>query len=127
MTFEILMQQNAPAWEIESKPGQSLATVRVPVVQQDYFVYIMSNVSKTVYIGVTNDLERRVYEHRMKRNNNFTRRYNITKLVYVETHPAILQAIEREKQLKGLLRSKKLALIREANPEFRDLAHDWYS
>ena len=89
-----------------------------------YFVYILSNASRTLYIGVTNDLVRRVYEHKQKVSPGFTARYNVTRLVYFEeaAHPQV--AIAREKELKGWRRGRKLALVSEANPTWRDLAED---
>jgi putative endonuclease len=91
----------------------------------EYYVYIMTNRSHTLYTGVTNDLERRVHEHKMKLVGGFTARYNITKLVYFETTGDIESAIAREKQIKGWLRKKKIALIESVNPEWRDLSLDW--
>lgn len=76
-----------------------------------YYVYIVTNRSRTLYTGVTNNLERRVYEHRHGLVRGFTRRYNITRLVYYETSGSIDDAIAREKQIKGWLRSKKISLI----------------
>jgi putative endonuclease len=89
-----------------------------------YFVYILSNASRILYIGVTNDLVRRVYEHKQKVARGFTARYNVTQLVYFEeaAHPQV--AIAREKELKGWRRGRKLALVSEANPTWRDLAED---
>ena len=90
-----------------------------------FYVYILSNMSKTLYIGVTNNLERRLYEHKNKLIDGFTKKYNLTKLVYFETTTDIRSAICREKQLKGLLRSKKIVLIEESNPEWDDLSSSW--
>lgn len=89
-----------------------------------YFVYILSNASRTLYVGVTNDLVRRVHEHKQKQAPGFTARYNVTQLVYFEeaAHPQV--AIAREKELKGWRRSRKLLLISEGNPTWRDLAED---
>ncbi|HEX8904921.1 MAG TPA: GIY-YIG nuclease family protein [Longimicrobiaceae bacterium] len=89
-----------------------------------FFVYVMSNVSRTLYIGVTNDLVRRVFEHKQKTKPGFTAKYNVTQLVYFEeaAHPQV--AIAREKQLKGWRRSRKIELISAANPTWRDLAED---
>ena len=92
---------------------------------RDYYVYILSNMSKTLYIGVTNNLERRLYEHKNKLIDGFTKKYNLTKLVYFEDTTDITEAIYREKQLKGLLRSKKIKLIEENNPEWDDLSASW--
>ena len=74
---------------------------------KQYYVYIMTNRSRTLYTGVTNELERRVYEHRNHLVPGFTSKYNITRLVYFEDTPDVLSAIAREKQIKGWLRAKK--------------------
>ncbi len=87
-----------------------------------YFVYIMSSYRGTLYTGVTNDLARRLYEHRQKLLRGFTSRYNITKLVYYEVTGNIESAIAREKQIKGWVRNKKAALIDSMNPYWVDLA-----
>ena len=92
-----------------------------------YYVYILSNGSRTLYVGVTNSLERRMYEHRMKRADGFTRRYNITMLVHVETFSYIGDAIAREKEIKGWIRAKKLALIESDNPAWNDLSANWFT
>jgi putative endonuclease len=91
-----------------------------------YYVYIMTNNSRTLYTGVTNNLERRVYEHKHKLVPGFTSKYNITQLVYYETTPDIYAAITREKQIKGWLRAKKIALIESANPHWADLSEGWF-
>jgi len=78
---------------------------------KQYYVYIMSNKSKTLYTGVTDDLERRVYQHKNKLIEGFTKKYKITILVYYEETTDIRSAIAREKQIKGWRRSKKIALI----------------
>jgi len=90
-----------------------------------YYVYIMTNKSRTLYTGVTNDLERRVYEHKQKLVPGFTAKYNITRLVYFEVTQDVQAAITREKQIKGWLRSKKIALIESVNPEWKDLSMGW--
>ena len=87
-----------------------------------YYVYIMTNRSTTLYTGVTNNLERRVYEHKHKLVDGFTKKYNIARLVYYEATDDVQSAIAREKQIKGWLRRKKVALIESVNPEWRDLA-----
>ncbi len=81
-------------------------------MNQHYFVYIITNKSRTLYTGVTNNLERRVYEHKNKLVPGFTARYNISTLVYFKETPDVLSAIAREKQIKGWLRSKKSVLLR---------------
>lgn len=87
-----------------------------------YYVYIMTNKSKTLYTGVTNNLLRRVYEHKNKSIEGFTKKYNITKLVYFEEIDDVSMAIAREKEIKGWLRIKKIKLIESMNPEWRDLS-----
>ncbi len=91
-----------------------------------YYVYIMTNKSRTLYTGVTNNLERRVYEHKGKLIPGFTKQYNINQLAYYEETNDVQVALAREKQIKGWLRSKKIALIETMNPEWRDLSLDWY-
>ena len=93
----------------------------------EYYIYIMTNKPKTLYIGVTSDLVRRVYEHKQKLIEGFTKRYNMTRLAYYEEIPPIRDAIAREKQLKGWLRSRKIALIESMNPQWRDLSEEWYA
>ncbi len=92
-----------------------------------YYVYIMTNKNNTVlYTGVTNDLPRRVWEHKHKVDpRSFAARYNICKLVYYEWFEDINAAIAREKQIKGWLRAKKIALIESKNPEWKDLSEEW--
>lgn len=96
------------------------------MLTQHHYVYIMTNRSHTLYTGVTNDLQRRVYEHKHKLVPGFTEKYNITHLVYFEETPDVQAALTREKQIKGWLRAKKIALIEDANPEWRDLSEGWY-
>lgn len=90
-----------------------------------FFVYILSNASRTLYIGFTNDLERRIHEHRAKEADGFTRRYNITLLMHAEEFSQVGDALAREKQLKGWSRAKKLALIEGRNPRWNDLSAGW--
>jgi putative endonuclease len=90
------------------------------------FVYIMSNKNRTTfYIGVTNNLERRVIEHKGLKGSAFTRKYKLIDLVYYEEISGITMAIKREKQLKNWHRNWKINLIKELNPEMSDLAKDW--
>ena len=93
---------------------------------KQYYVYIMTNKSKTLYIGVTENLERRVYEHKNKLIEGFTRKYNITKLAYHKVTNDVQSAIQREKQIKGWLWRKKIALIEAVNPEWTDLSEGWF-
>ena len=94
--------------------------------QRLYYVYILASNSRRTYIGVTNDLRRRVWQHRNKRVVGFTADYNITSLVHFETTPDVRSAISREKELKGWRREKKVALIERENLGWRDLAADWF-
>ncbi len=88
-----------------------------------YYVYIATNKRHTVlYTGVTNDLARRTQEHKTHAVPGFTDRYNVEKLVYYEATDYVPAAIQREKQIKGLLRRKKIALIERANPQWSDLS-----
>ena len=93
---------------------------------KEYYVYIMSNKRGTLYTGVTNDLEQRIYQHKNKLIEGFTKRYNITQLVYFESSDDVTAAIAREKQIKGLLRSKKIELIKTLNPQWKDLSVGWF-
>lgn len=92
---------------------------------KQYYVYIITNTSRTLYTGVTDNLECRVYEHKKKLIEGFTKRYNITKLVYYEETSDVQSAIKREKQIKGWLRRKKIALIEAMNPKWEDLSAEW--
>jgi putative endonuclease len=93
---------------------------------KDYYVYIMTNRSGTLYVGVTNDLMRRVREHKDGAHKSFTKQYNVDRLVYFEQGNDVEGAITREKQLKGWLRKRKLALIAAENPKWHDLSDGWY-
>jgi len=92
-----------------------------------YFVYILSNYTNTtVYIGVTNDLEVRILQHKRKGNDSFTAKYNVNKLVYFEKFDQINEAIAREKQLKNWQRQWKNELIEKENPNWSDLSSGWF-
>jgi putative endonuclease len=90
----------------------------------DYCVYIMTNVTGMLYIGVTNNITRRVLEHKSKSIKGFTARYNLTQLVYCESTPYVYDALTREKQLKGWTRKKKVELIETMNPDWKDLSRE---
>ena len=91
-----------------------------------YFVYILTNWDDSViYIGVTSNLKKRLYEHRNDLADGFTKKYNVHKLVYFEESTDVNSAIAREKQLKGWTRKKKNQLIQKANPEWKDLSSNW--
>lgn len=92
-----------------------------------YFVYMVTNFRQTVlYTGVTNSLVRRVWQHRNGTFGGFTKKYKCDRLVYFEDYGEVTQAIAREKQIKGLSRAKKNAIVATTNPEWNDLAADWY-
>ena len=91
-----------------------------------YYIYIMTSMSGTLYTGITSDLEKRVYQHKHKLVDGFTKRYNIDRLAYYEETTDIDVAIEREKEIKGWRRSKKISLIESHNPTWKDLAEDWF-
>lgn len=91
------------------------------------YVYILATTGRSVlYVGVTNDLRRRMYEHRNELHDGFTRKYHVHHLVYFETYEHVTDAICREKQIKGYRRQKKERLIDESNPEWNDLSAEWY-
>jgi len=88
--------------------------------------YIMASRSHTLYIGITSDLLKRVFQHKWKEHEGFTARYNCDRLVWFERYQDVQKAIAREKELKGWRRSKKIALIESTNPTWADLSRDWY-
>jgi putative endonuclease len=91
-----------------------------------YYTYILSSLGGTLYTGVTNDIWRRVLEHKHKLFPGFTSKYNVNRLVYYEESNSVSGAIYREKQIKGWTRAKKIRLIESRNPKWKDLAADWY-
>ncbi|MCG3148074.1 MAG: hypothetical protein PCFJNLEI_01516 [Verrucomicrobiae bacterium] len=92
---------------------------------REYFTYILASKSGVLYIGVTNDLTRRLFEHQQKLIAGFTAKYNVNRLVYFESFGDVREAIAREKQLKGWRREKKIALIEHENPTWQDLSAAW--
>lgn len=95
------------------------------MISKQYFIYIATNKVNTVlYTGVTNNLVKRIYQHKNKMVSSFSAKYNINKLVYYEVFEHVLDAIAREKQIKSGSRQKKLDLIRKMNPTFRDIYED---
>jgi putative endonuclease len=91
------------------------------------YVYILSNKSKTLYIGVTNDLQRRIYEHKHNLIDGFTKKYNLTSLIHFETFNNMRDAIKREKQLKNWHREWKINLIESINSDWKDFSEDFNS
>ena len=90
------------------------------------YVYILANHARTLYVGMTNDLERRIFEHKTRRVPGFASQYNIDALVYYEEAGSAIAAIEREKELNGWLRVKKVALVESINPLWDDLSIGWF-
>ncbi len=95
--------------------------------RRQYYVYLLTNRSGTLYTGVTNDIQRRMYEHKNKLVEGFTNKYNIHMLVYYEVTSDVGEALTREKQIKAWRRSKRVALIESTNPQWRDLSDGWFS
>lgn len=94
-------------------------------MNNNYYVYILTNKMNTVlYTGITNNVEKRIFEHKSKCFKGFTAKYNVNKLVYFETYSDIYEAIQREKQIKNGSRQKKIDLIQSLNPRWKDLADD---
>ena len=91
-----------------------------------YYVYILASKSGTLYTGMTNDLEKRMYQHKKKLVEGFTKKYDVDRLVYFEETNDVGVVIEREKQIKSWRRSKKVDLIKTLNPEWKDLSEDWF-
>jgi len=91
-----------------------------------FYLYIMSSKSGTLYVGMTNNIKRRVYEHKCRLIPGFTKKYKVERLLYIETINDPVSAIKREKQIKGWRREKKVALIDSINPRWNDLSRDWY-
>jgi putative endonuclease len=96
------------------------------VWSKTYYVYIMASQSRTSYVGFTDNIERRVWQHKTGEIEGFTERYKIDTLVYVESFGDVYGAIAREKQIKRWARGKKLRLIEQMNPDWRDLSGGWY-
>ena len=90
------------------------------------YVYIMASKSGTLYVGMTNDVKKRIYEHKNHLAGGFTDKYNIDRLLHVETIEGPVSAINREKQIKAWRREKKVELIDSINPQWNDLSEDWY-
>ena len=94
--------------------------------RNQYYVYIVTNKSRTLYVGMTNNIKKRLYEHKNKLIPGFTEKYNINQLIYFETFGDVHSAIAKEKTIKGRLRKKKIDLVSRTNPNWKDLSHDWY-
>ena len=118
--------ERSEASRVKITAGEHLIKFYHTDLKKSYYVYILaSRKNGTLYIGMTNDLARRVYEHKHKLIKGFTKKYDISKLVHFEETDDITAAIAREKELKGWLRIKKLKLIEEHNPKWEDLSAGW--
>ena len=95
-------------------------------MEKTYYVYIMASLNRRIYTGVTSDLESRVWQHKSKIMDGFTKRYNITRLVYYDETNDVWEALEYEKRIKGWRREKKIRLIEEQNKGWLDLAEQWF-
>ena len=93
---------------------------------RQFYVYILANRSRTLYVGVTGDITARMLQHKTGLGSRFTQRYALTRLVHIEVSNTARDAIAREKGIKGWSRAKKVALIESANPTWTDLADDWF-
>ncbi|MCE5324104.1 GIY-YIG nuclease family protein [bacterium] len=96
------------------------------MTKKQFYIYILANKSRTLYVGVTSDLLRRVYEHKHKLIDGFTSKYNVDRLVYFEECGDAISAIEREKQIKSWIRAKKISMIENVNATWNDLSDSWY-
>ena len=94
--------------------------------RRSYCVYILGSLSGTLYIGFTGYLHRRIFQHKFRPFDGFTKQYGLDRLLYWESYDDVHKAIGREKQLKGWRRSKKIALIESQNPHWLDLSREWY-
>jgi putative endonuclease len=103
-----------------------LRAIMHPMHEGSYFTYIVASRSHTLYIGVTGDLRKRIFEHKWKELDGFSSKYDCDRLVWFESHQNVTAAIAREKQLKGWRREEKIALIEKMNPTWIDLSKDWY-
>ena len=91
-----------------------------------YFTYMIASKSRTIYVGMTGDLHRRIFQHKQKTHRGFTARYNCNRLVWFESFTEVSAAIQREKEIKGWTRVRKIALIEFANPTWGDLSEPWF-
>lgn len=96
------------------------------MIMKKYYIYILSSISGTLYTGMTNDLQRRIWEHKEGNIPGFTKKYNAKKLVYFEDTRNVNEAIAREKQIKGWVRRKKIDLVESVNSKWEDLSRKWF-
>jgi len=96
-------------------------------LQKGYFVYIMSSQRRVLYVGISSNLPRRVWQHKTGALEGFTWKYKVSQLVYYECFRNVRDAIHREKEIKGWMRQKKIALIESVNPDWKDLSVGWFN
>src|ERR1700676_3996071 len=108
---------------IRLAPVPSSSCMRDP---RYYCVYIMGSLTGTLYIGLSGNLHKRVFQHKFHHYEGFTARYDVVRLLYWESYDDVHRALGREKQLKGWARAKKIALLERRNPQWKDLAAEWY-
>jgi putative endonuclease len=95
-------------------------------LEKIYYLYIMSSQRHVLYIGITSNIQQRVFQHKTHTFTGFTAKYNVSNLVYFERFGSVMAAISREKELKAWRREKKIALIEASNPKWRDLSYEWF-
>jgi len=95
-------------------------------MEKTYYVYILASQTRVLYVGITSNIEQRVFQHKTHAFGGFTAKYNVTNLVHFERYGTVMTAIWREKEIKGWRREKKIALIESANPKWRGLSYGWY-
>jgi len=103
-----------------------MLTPHATPMEKTYYVYILSGQRRVLYVGITSNIEQRVFQHKTHAFGGFTAKYNVTGLVYLERYGAALKAIRREKEIKAWRREKKVALIEATNPKWKDLSYGWY-
>ena len=120
-TLAILLRPASPGVTTQPVPAK-----RSPGVAREYFIYIMASPTRNTYVGVTNNLERRVWEHKTHATPGYSSKIGATKLAHVETYPDIRDAIAREKDPKDWRCEKKIAPIESQNPFWKDLSREWH-
>ena len=95
-------------------------------MEKIYYVYILSSQRRVLYIGITSNIEQRIFQHKTHAFGGFTAKYNVASLVYFERHGSVMTAIRREKEMKAWRRKEKIKLIESSNPNWRDLSYGWY-
>ena len=91
-----------------------------------YYVYILASQMRVLYIGMTSNIEHRIFQHKTHAYEGFTSKYNVTNLVYFERHSDVMTAVRREKEMKASRREEKICLIESSNPKWKDLSYGWY-